>query len=116
MRPSPQRLTDPPDQLPCPTGSVLTVIALGQVEGTELVPATVHKIFRFAHRTLSACHVRRQALPGRRPGGARAPTALSAVRREARRDTPAVRGLPRRPARHHRASGTAATTDNALAA
>ena len=56
-----------------PRTSVLMAIWLGQVEGTDLTPVTVHDVFGLPHGPLSARRAGRQALPGLGGGGAHAP-------------------------------------------
>jgi hypothetical protein len=57
----------------CPIGSVLMVVAFGQVEGTEPTPVAVHEVFGLLHRPLSPWRVRRQALLGLDWSGSPAP-------------------------------------------
>ncbi len=56
--------------------SVLTVIVLGQVEGTDLTPVAVHDVLGLLRRPLSARRLRRQALSGSTGGGAHVPGSL----------------------------------------
>lgn len=56
--------------------SVLTVVLLGQVQGTDPTPVAVDEVLGLLRRPLSARHLRRQALSGSTGGRAHAPGSL----------------------------------------